>query len=494
MQEDALRLPESSAVQNAAAQAPQARNLNSGTAFDSMDYTECCGGGGNVPPDPEIAAGPNHVIAVVNVALEVYDTSGTSLVGPTTFTSFMAADPNCRGVFDPNAIYDEEADRFILGIDADGDYYCVAVSQTGDPTGDWNLYSFFAGNQFFDYPHAGVGRDAIYMGGNMFGTFAFDEARVWAFDKWAMYDGQAAQSVMRSLPTSEDTPQPLHLHGWNQGTWPTSGPHYFFTNRNFNGETYTVWSWDDPFGANSLSQVGVVNLENATGVQAGIPLDVPQQGGANLQANDFRPQDFEYRDGFGWSIQTISCNPGGGTVNCVRWAKINLANATVADAGVYASPGEYRFFGDLAVNACGDMALGYTKSSPSMFPGVWTAGRESADAPGTLQAESQLKAGEVTYIAFDSTPRRWGDYTEMTIAPDGQTFWYLGEYSKNTGTNSGRWGTYIGSFTFPDCDPGGGVTPTPTSTPEATATPTSTPEPGDNSVHIGDLDALTRAR
>ena len=39
----------------------------------------------------------------------------------------------------------------------------------------------------------------------------------------------------------------------------------------------------------------------------------------------------------------------------------------------------------------------------------------------------------------------------MTIDPDGETFWYLGEYSKDTGTADGRWGTYIGSFRFADC-------------------------------------------
>ena len=47
-----------------------------GTNFDSMDYNECCGGGGNVPPDPELTVGPNHIIAVVNVALEIYANNG----------------------------------------------------------------------------------------------------------------------------------------------------------------------------------------------------------------------------------------------------------------------------------------------------------------------------------------------------------------------------------------------------------------------------------
>ncbi len=462
----AMNLPASSNITLAGASGLDAPTA--GASFDSMDYTECCGGGGNVPPDPELAVGPLHVVAVVNVAFEIYNKSGDSLVGPTTFSSFMAADPNCTGVFDPNAIYDEAADRYILGIDADGTHYCLAVSQTGDPTGSWNLYSFQTGGgrDFFDYPHAGVGRDAIYMGANIFrrsggpfGGYTFKEARVWAFDKAAMYAGQAAASASKGLATSEDTPQPLHLHGWTQGTWPTSGPHYFFTNTNYNGDTYSVFSWSNPFGGGSLTKVGTVNLETATGVASGMPVDTPQLGGGTIQANDFRPQDFEFRDGFAWSAMTVSCNPGGGTVNCVRWAKINPATASVADAGVYASSGQYRTFADLAVDACGNMAIGYTKSSSSIHPGIWVTGRLATDPAGTLQSETQLKAGEIAYISFEtSPPRRWGDYTEMTIDPTGTTFWYLGEYSKNTGTTQGRWGTYIGAFSYA-CNPGGNAAP-----------------------------------
>ncbi|MEZ4541259.1 MAG: Ig-like domain-containing protein [Chloroflexota bacterium] len=491
-------LPASGNIAQAqAADGPASNAPTAGVAFDSIDYTECCGGGGNVPPDPELAVGPNHAIAVVNVAFEIYNKSGTSLVGPTTFSSFFAVNANCTGVFDPNALYDEETGRYILGIDADGDYYCLAVSQTGNPTGSWWVYAFptASGSDFFDYPHAGVGRDAIYMGANIFGTTSFKESRVWAFDKTAMYSGNPAASVSKALPDSEDTPQPLHLHGFAQGTWPSSGPHYFFTETDYDGAQYSVWSWNNPFGGTSPSKVGTVNLVTATGVAAGMPLNVPQSGGSTIQGNDYRPQDFEYRNGYAWSVSTIACNPGGGTVNCIRWAKINPATATVVDAGVYGSNGQYRFFGDLAVNHCNDMAVGYTKSSTSMWPSIFYTGRKAGDAAGTLQAEAQLKAGEIAYTAFDSIPRRWGDYTEMTIAPDGVTFWYLGEYSKNTGTTSGRWGTYIGSFTYADCTTGG-PTPTPTNTPIGPTptntaippTPTNTPPANSTVLHVADLD------
>ena len=499
LQEEAMKLPPSENVQQAQ---PAAPSLDSqpGVAFQSIDYTECCGGGGNVPPDPELAVGPNHVVAVVNVALEIYDKNGSSLVGPTTFYSFFASNSNCNGVFDPNALYDEQADRFIIGIDAHGDYYCVAVSNTNNPTGSWSIYAFptTSGNEFFDYPHAGVGNDAIYMGANMFNCISactFLDSRIWAFDKWAMYNQQSAVMVSKNLGQNEDTPQPLNLHGWNQGTWPGSGPHYILTETNYDGANYSVFAWNAPFGANNLTTVGTVNLVNATGVAAGMPVNVPQaNSSAVLQGNDYRPQDFEYRNGYAWTTAVIGCNPGSGTVNCVRWAQINPATATVVDAGVYASNGEYRTFADLAVNHCDDMGMGYTKSSTSIYPSIYYTGRESGDPAGTLQAETLLKSGAVAYVAFDGSPHRWGDYTEMTIDPDGLTFWYLGEFSKNTGTTNGRWGTYIGSFSFNECSVGPLPTPTPTQEPGPTPTstpmptPTNTPEPGDPTMHVGDLD------
>lgn len=441
--------------------APGQAAPTAGTSFDAIDYTECCGGGGSVPPDPEMATGRSHLIAVVNVAFKIFNKSGTLLAGPTTFSSFFAANTSCVGVFDPNVIYDEEADRFILGIDANGDHYCVAVSQTSDPTGSWYIYAVptqldNAGGTnpdvFFDYPHAGVGRDAIYLGGNNFNDSGPLHARVWALSKTAMYAGSALTPVTKALPGSEDTPQPMNLHGYLQGTWPGSGPHYFITDHNFNGADYGVWAWSNPFGANTLSNVGTVSLPATTGVSGGFPIDAPQSGSSSkLQANDWRPQDAEYRNGRLWMSSTVSCNPGSGTVDCVQWAQIDPTVPSVVQAGVFASNSNFRTFADLAADHCDSMVVGYTKTSTSIFPSVFVNGRLSTDMPGSLGSEVQLKAGEITYTAFDVTPHRWGDYSGMTIDPDGQTFWYLGEYSKDTGTFDGRWGTYISSFTMGTC-------------------------------------------
>ncbi|MCG8346727.1 MAG: Ig-like domain-containing protein [Chloroflexales bacterium] len=513
-QDAARQLPPDPNVQIAAdaADRPSPSAPSQGIGFDSLDYTECCGGGGNVPPDPELAVGPNHIIAVVNVAFEIYDKNGTTLRSPTTFASFFGS--TCpSGVFDPNVLYDESADRFFMGIDQRNQVgrqsnYCVAASQTSDPTGAWNLYAFDMNlsntSNWMDYPHAGVGRDAIYMGGNMFSwQGSFVESRVWAFNKSQLYAGESVDVVERGLNPIYDTPQPLELHGWNQGTWPSSGPHYFIGDYDYNGVTYAVLSWDDPFGANSLNEVGVVDLQAATGVTAGFPIAAPQSGGGTLDTGDVRPLDFVYRNGSAWTTMTIGCNPGGGTVNCVRWAEIDPATATVRQSGVLASDGDHRYHPDLAVNACADMAVGYTQSSSSIFPGAYVTGRQSSTPPNTLEPETLMKAGEINYTSFEAgSPRRWGDYTGMTIDPDGQTFWYLGEYSKDTGTTDGRWGNYIGSFSYAACSGGGAPTPTPptptntpvTDTPTPTAPPatdtptaTNTPAPGDTVMYVSDI-------
>ena len=70
------------------------------------------------------------------------------------------------------------------------------------------------------------------------------------------------------------------------------------------------------------------------------------------------------------------------------------------------------------------------------------------DPAGLLQGELDIKAGETTFGS--SGTDRWGDYTGMTIDPDGTTFWYLGEYAKDNG-NARNWGTYIGALEFADC-------------------------------------------
>lgn len=273
-----------------------------------------------------------------------------------------------------------------------------------------------------------------------------------------MYTGAPAAALVQNLGSTHDTPQPMNLHGFAQGTWPTNLKHYILVETNYDGANHTLFEWDGPFsGPNTFGTAATIDLNAATGVVAAFPVPNPQSGGSTLDYVDWRPFDFEYRNGYAWTTMNIGCDPGGGTVNCVRWAQINVDPANGAlgtigpeGAGVYSTQGDYRTMPDLAVDHDNCMAVGYTKTNPSMFPGVFVNGRTTADPPGMLQTEVQQKAGEVPYVDFTGPPHRWGDYTGMTIDPDGQTFWYLGEYAKNLGASPANWGTWIANYDY-DC-------------------------------------------
>jgi len=271
------------------------------STFDSIDAGDCCTGtrfAAFVPPDPDMAAGPNHLIVVVNSAFEVYDKQGNSLTGPIQFATFFdptqggtnpgggVPTPGCtaftlqfgaqRGaVFDPDVVYDPVADRFIIGIDGNGTDYCIAATQTGDPTGSWNRFGFptNVNDAFSDFPHMGVGEEAIFMGSNQFCSIAQNpaacfanlqfgfEGRVFAIDKVDLYNGNPLDVVTRELAVPgmegfnnfrlDGTPQPAQFK--------STAPHLIMSEF-FDGAIHSVFSWNDPFGADEWVSVTSISL------------------------------------------------------------------------------------------------------------------------------------------------------------------------------------------------------------------------------------------
>lgn len=457
-------------------------DLVNGVNFKAIDYTQSRHG---VPPDPDIMVGKDHVVVGVNTSFQIFDKTGTSLHGPTLYEDFWGSycgnGSDSLILFDPYSQYDEENGRYILGIAAydpsinggNNGWACIAVSQTDSARGNWWLYSFNGNpgdgtDYFFDYPHIGVGQDAIYLTANMFGSY-FTRNHIFAFEKDAMYAGQAAKSLKFNLGSSHFSLQPAKLKGFLTGGWPadTNEPHYFVDAQWGNNQNeLTVWQLTDPWQNPIFTQVGSVTVNNYS-----LPLNQPQLNGNNLQGNDNRLLDVENWGGKLWTTHTVGCNPGGGTVNCIRWYEIDIRNGTpsLMQQGTFSSDTEYRSFPDLGVNACGDLLIGYTKTSSNMYPGIFIAGREANDEIGLLKEERLVHAGEATYVAYDSVPHRWGDYTGMALDPDGITFWYVGQYSRQQET--ARWSTWVSSHTWKNCVPENFPDP-----PVPTATSTPNPE------------------
>src|SRR5260370_11515411 len=109
----------------------------------------------------------------------------------------------------------------------------------------------------------------------------------------------------------------------------------------------------------------------------------------------------------------------------------------------------------LTVDKNGNMAIGYSASSSSVFPSIRYNGRLTTDALGTLgQGESILIAGTGAFTGSS----RWGDYSYSSVDPtDGCTFWHTNEYLTTTGSN---WMTRVGNFAYSQCAGTGTLTGT----------------------------------
>ncbi len=94
----------------------------------------------------------------------------------------------------------------------------------------------------------------------------------------------------------------------------------------------------------------------------------------------------------------------------------------------------------------GDIAVGYSVSSNSVYPSIAIAGRVPSDPLGKLEAELVTTTGK----GAQTNASNWGDYSSMSVDPvDDCTFWYTTEYY---GTSSNyNWSTAIASFKFPSC-------------------------------------------
>src|SRR4029078_7490697 len=124
------------------------------------------------PPDPNAAVGPNHVVTMANLHFQIFNKSGQSLFGPAannTLWSGFGGPCQTQNAGDPVILYDQLADRWLLTQFTAGSapfFECVALSQTNDPLGSyyrWPIATGPSGNNFPDYPKAGMWPDAYYF-------------------------------------------------------------------------------------------------------------------------------------------------------------------------------------------------------------------------------------------------------------------------------------------------------------------------------------------
>jgi len=202
------------------------------------------------PPDQGMCAGNGYVLEAVNDVLNVYDTTGVSVLPDNTATNIVTGHPRnvnhavdlnsfygyapainrttglrAQFVTDPSCYYDVATQRFFVvvltletfpnGAFTHVNHLDIAVSQTSNPTGLWNIYHVDVTNDgspgntggpcpcLGDYPHIGADANGFYITTNSYpwGPGDFDGAQIYALSKAQLAAG-AASVTMQHFDTT----------------------------------------------------------------------------------------------------------------------------------------------------------------------------------------------------------------------------------------------------------------------------------------------------
>jgi hypothetical protein len=153
---------------------------------------------GNVlPPDGDVATSASWLMQVNNDVVTMYNWNTNAFVQKKFNTFFQDA---TYFKFDPRVIYDPYWDRFAVLVDACNpcsgsgtqSFFFLAVSQTGDPTGAYWVWSLPPGlrtlNDFADFPQLGMDLNSIIVTYNEFAGSSFVDGRTLGMAKAYLYN------------------------------------------------------------------------------------------------------------------------------------------------------------------------------------------------------------------------------------------------------------------------------------------------------------------
>ena len=443
---------------------------------------------GVLPPDTNGDVGPNHFVQMVNLSFAVYS-KGTPTTPPALLYGPAAANTLWSGFGgpcettndgDPIVRYDHLADRWVMsqlaipnnffGILLFGPFYeCIAVSATSDPLGAYNRYQY-SFDKLNDYPKFAVWPDGYYMTMNQYTSVSLQFAGqgVVAFDRAKMLTGQPASAIYYDL-ASVDMNLAAMLPGDLDGPAPPAGSPAYFAQIDDDAWGVTpsdqiqIWQfhtdWTTP-SQSFFTRVAALPTAPFDSDLCGNSRNCLAQPGttATIDAmSDRLMYRLQYRN-FGDHESLVvnhTVDADGADHAGIRWYEIRNpgSSPSIYQQGTYAPDLDHRWMGSVALDASGNMALGFSVTGVSTFPSIRYTGRLAADPPNMMTlGENDLMVGTGSQT---NSSGRWGDYSMMVVDPgDDCTFWYTQEYYATT--SDAGWQTRIGSFSLPNCSASGG--------------------------------------
>ena len=363
----------------------------------------------------------------------------------------------------------------------------LAVSQTGDPTGTYNIYTIdtttglgFACPCVSDYPEIGADQYGFYISANEhnYATSIFALAtNILAVSKFALASGVAA-------PTAYKFEIPF-VNGYEFAIQPASTPpgaSYFLAN---GGVEYFVSSLQSAADSN-LALWAMTNTSSLTTANPNLtliktiiptlaymsPNAARQKPGplpygssltppgrlALIDGGDSRVQSVEYVGGrlyvtLGTQVTDDTGKPAVGFAYVVISPAYRAGQLTgsALRQGYVVTNGNNLLRPALAVNAQGSGAIVFTLVGPDYFPSAaFLPFSGFAPGPSILVAGAGAapEDGFTGYPANGTTGiARWGDYSDAVVDSDGSIY-MVTEYIPNAPrVKVANWGTYIVHYT-----------------------------------------------
>ncbi len=459
----------------------------------------------NEPPDQAMCVGSGFTMEGVNTAVAVYDRTGAQLAPAVAINEFFGVAPainrdrNTFGpfAFDPVCLYDQEVDRwFFLVTELDQDPFSgnltgaaniyFAVSQSGDPLGDYSLYSIPTRGDdsdqgcpcFDDFPHIGTGDNGFYITANRFPLFedGFNGAQIYVISK----QGLAANAVgaapaptvvsINAGPIDGDpsfTVQPANVA---PGASYIDDRQYFLSTTDFDTRReHKIGIWalsntdtlDDPAPAVRLTRRTIASntyaLEPKAEQKQGAAHPLGDAVGEPLNVLDSGSDmsEVEYAAGRLWAAIGTAVGRGDNTRDGVLYVQVRpeftggRADGTVVRQGYVAIPTNNLMYPSIGVNASGEGALVMSAAGRTVFPSPTYVQIDRRGVHGAVRSNAfgtRPDDGFTCYAAFvGSRDRgcRWGDYSAATADARGRVWIATEHISSGPRIPFANWSTQI---------------------------------------------------
>jgi hypothetical protein len=448
------------------------------------------------PADLGLCVGNGYVLETVNSALRVFSAStGAALTPAISLNEFYGFPPAIDRTtftfgpftFDVGCHYDPDSDRwFHLAVDLDQDpatgdftgrnYLDLAVSQTGDPTGQWNVYRIPGINDgsegtpdhdcpggpcFADFPHIGVDRNGVYITTNEFPLFdaGFIGAQVYAISKAALVRGDANLNVL--LFNTADPPYLVDgaLPGFT--LWPAlsagrqfagarGGSQFFVSSlavftEDGSSDELVVWALDNTKALDGNPAAVRLTSTVVPSVRYAVPPPSAQKPGTipygelfegatapgPIDTSDSRVLDARYANGKLWAVLGTAARVEGEDRAGVAWFVLNPSvnaqgvSATMQSQGILALTGESLAYPTLGVTPSGRGVLGFTRVGENLHPSAGYASIDAVAGVGEVKMIREGRAPQDGFSQYGSRPR-WGDYGAAAV--DGNQVYISSQY------------------------------------------------------------------